>query len=99
MTPQWGVYSSNLTEAEWQRVEAVLPPAKPNGRPPKYSRRAILNSIFYVMATDCAWEDLPPDLPPAKTIHHYLQAWRGDATWRTVYQLLTAAGMGENEID
>jgi putative transposase len=48
VNPSRTAYDSDLTEAEWEQLEPLVPPVKPGGRPPKYSRREILNAIFYV---------------------------------------------------
>jgi putative transposase len=61
-------YSSDLTDAQWQFLEPFFPPVQRedgrNGRKRVYSYRAILNGIFYVLRTGCAWEMMPRDLPP-----------------------------------
>jgi transposase len=40
-------YNPDRTDTEWEQWEALVPPAKAGGRPPKHSRREILNGIFY----------------------------------------------------
>jgi transposase len=32
-------YDTDLTDAEWDRLEPLVPAAKPGGRPPKHTRR------------------------------------------------------------
>jgi putative transposase len=41
----------------------------------------ILNTIFYRERTGCAWDMLPHDLPPAKTVYDYFNKWSTDGTW------------------
>ncbi len=36
--------------------------------------REIVNAIFYVTRTGIAWEYLPHDFPPAKTVYDYAAA-------------------------
>jgi putative transposase len=50
--------------------------------------REILDAIFYVVRTGCAWRLLPHDFSPWKTVHHYLRAWREDGTWERVHAAL-----------
>src|SRR5215472_3541087 len=38
-------YDTDLTDAEWDRLEPLVPAAKPGGRPPKHTRREIVNGI------------------------------------------------------
>ena len=48
-------YPSDLTDAEWRRLEPLLPPPQPGGRPIKYPRREIVNAILYILRTGAAW--------------------------------------------
>ena len=38
-------YDTDLTDAEWNRLEPLVPATKPGGRPPKHTRREIVNGI------------------------------------------------------
>ena len=82
------VYSTDLTEAEWQILEPLVPPVKPGGRPAKYSRRKVVNAIRYVLRAGCAWRLLPHDLPPWQSVYHYFWVWRRDGTWQWIHDAL-----------
>jgi putative transposase len=43
--------------------------------------REILDAVFYIVRSGCAWRLLPHDFPPWKTVHHYFRIWRIDGTW------------------
>ena len=77
-------YPTDLTDAEWQRIEPYVPKPKPRGRPRKHPIREILNAIFYILRSGCAWRMLPHDLPPWKTVYHYSRLWRSDGTWERI---------------
>ena len=49
-------YDTDLTDAEWNYLEPLVPAAKPGGRPVKYARREILNGIFYIVRSGSAWK-------------------------------------------
>ena len=89
-------YRSDLTDAEWGKVEPLVPPPKAGGRPCKYNRREILNGILYQLRTGCSWRSLPHDLPPWKIVHHYYRVWRDDGSldyiWEAVAELGHRAG-------
>ena len=54
-------------------------------RPPRlHTWREILDSIFYIVRSGCAWCLLPRDLPLWKTIYHYFRLWRLDGTWERI---------------
>ena len=69
-------YPSDLTDAQWETVKAIVPAPKPGGRPAKYSRREVLNALLYLERTGCQWRALPHDLPPWKLVYWYFMAWR-----------------------
>jgi len=75
------LYPTDLSDAEWTILEVLIPAPKPGGRPPRWTRRQILNGIFYVVRAGCQWRLLPREFPPWKTVYHYFRAWRLDGTW------------------
>ena len=67
-------YPSDLTDTQWEIIEAMLPLPKWMGRPFKHDRRAIVDAILYVVRTGCAWRYLPVDFPPWQTVYgHFTQ--------------------------
>ena len=68
-------YESDLTDEEWKVVEPLLPAGKFGGRPRTTNVREVLNAIFYLLRTGCAWRLLLHDLPPAGIVYDYS---RGD---------------------
>ncbi len=81
-------YSSDLTDAQWQRIAPLIPPAKAGGRHRSVDIRAILNAIFYRTETGCQWRNLPHDLPPWSTAAGYYRIWRRNGTWETIHDAL-----------
>jgi putative transposase len=77
-------YPTDLKDAEWGIVSPLLPEAKAGGRPRSADLREILNAIFYRERTGCAWEMLPHDFPPAKTVYEYFNQWSQDGTWERI---------------
>ena len=74
-------YQTDLSDTEWACIEPHLPVPKAPGRPRIHPAREILNAIFYVVRSGCAWRLLPHDFPPWKTVHHYFRIWRLDGVW------------------
>src|SRR4029453_10594818 len=66
-------YPSDLTDAEWRRLEPLVPAPLPGGRPPLHPRREIVNAILYVLRTGCQWRAVPHDLPPWGTVWWYFR--------------------------
>ncbi len=82
------IYPSDLSDGEYKYLKKCLPKQKQFGRPPEHTRREILNGIFYLLRTGCAWRYLPRDYPPWKTVYHYFRAWRKSQWWKKTNQRL-----------
>jgi transposase len=50
--------------------------------------REIVNAILYVCRTGIAWEYLPHDFPPYKTVYDYYAKWETDGTTEMLHNLL-----------
>ena len=64
MTKPKQPYPTNLNDTEWMLIEQYLPKSKPKGpggRPRENTWRQILNGIFYISRSGCAWRMLPLD--------------------------------------
>jgi len=81
-------YQTDLSDAEWSCLESYLPAPKDNGRPRIYPLREILDAIFYIVRSGCAWRLLPHDFPPWKTVYYYFRFWRLDGTWERMHSAL-----------
>jgi putative transposase len=81
-------YPTDITDAQWQVLEALIPAAKPGGRPRTVNMREVLNGTFYVLRTGCAWRMLPHDLPPWGTVWYYFRTWRCNGTWQRIHDAL-----------
>ena len=57
---------------------------------PVHELREIVNAILYVNRTGIAWEYLPHDFPPCKTVYDYYAKWERDGTTAAVHDLLRA---------
>ncbi len=79
------VYPSDLSDDEWVLLAALIPPAKPGGRPRSVEIRRIVNGIFYVLRSGCAWRYLPREYGPWPTVYYYLRRWRLDGTWEQIH--------------
>jgi transposase len=84
-------YPTDLTDAEWSSLAPYLPAPKTGGRPRRHAVRDILNAIFYILRSGCAWRLMPHDLPPWKTVYHYFRLWRVQGIWQRLHAALHAA--------
>ena len=81
-------YPTDLSDQAWQRLQPLVPPPKPGGRPAKYPRREILNAILYIVRSGGAWRLVPHDLPPWAIVYHYFRQWRKEGSWTHIHDTL-----------
>lgn len=81
-------YSSDLTNAEWQILQLLLPLPKARGRRRQVDEREILNGIFYQIRNGCVWSDLPQDLPAWQTVYKYFRRWQRKGIWQQIHDAL-----------
>jgi putative transposase len=48
-------YPSDLSDAEWERLQPLIPAVRTGGRPARYARREIVNGILYILRSGAAW--------------------------------------------
>ena len=82
------VYPSDLTDSEWQVLQPLLPPPAKRGRPRARDWREILNGIFYLLRSGCAWRMLPKEFGPWSTVHDYYRRWRLQGVWEQINHTL-----------
>lgn len=69
-----------LTEAEWRRIQPLLPVPKRGPRRPH--DRAVCAAFFFAMAARVSLESLPVGcFPSADMLRTTLARWRGDGTF------------------
>ena len=84
-------YTSDLSDKEWEEIEPLLRKEvyRGAGCKGKYSRREMLNSIFYILKTGCQWTDLPHDFPPWKSVYSQFLRWRDRDLFNKINKILT----------
>jgi putative transposase len=81
-------YPTEMTDAQWQAITRLIPPAKEGGRSREVDMRSLVNSIFYLVRTGCAWRMLPKEYPPWQTVYYYFARFKKDGTWQQIHDLL-----------
>src|SRR6202021_3598127 len=83
---------SDLTDAQWERLEPLIPAAKPGGRARKTYMRAAMNAIFYLLRTGCPWRYLPRGaFPPRSTVYNIFHQFQRDGVWERIWEELHMA--------
>ncbi|WP_412538558.1 IS5 family transposase [Longispora sp. K20-0274] len=87
----------DLTNAQWDRLAAVLPVSNGMGRPPS-DRRRLIDAIRWRVRTGSPWRDMPERYGPWETAYGLFRAWQRDGTWADVLARLQAAADAEGII-
>jgi hypothetical protein len=78
-----------LSEAEWERVRALLPRQKPGQGRPRRNDRQVLEGILWVMDTGSSWRDLPEEeYGPNSTVHGRYRKWCKEGLWPRIVEAL-----------
>jgi putative transposase len=81
-------YPTSLTDDQWELIRHDLPQPSRWGRRRTVDRRQVLNAIFYVLRTGCAWRMLPHDFPRWKTVYGLFLEWRNAGIWQQIHDHL-----------
>lgn len=81
-------YGSDLTDAEWQLIEPLLPAPKPVGKDREVDLREVLNAIFYRADNGIKWRALPRDFPAWQTVYGYYRLWVRLGVWEQINEQL-----------
>jgi transposase len=77
-------YGSDLTDGEWEIIASFMPPPAKTGRPREWPMREIMNGIFYVLRSGCAWRMIPKCFPPAITVYGWFLRFRREGMFETI---------------
>lgn len=81
-------YSTDLTDAQWERIAPFLPGPCRRGRQREVDLREVINAILYISRTGCQWRNLPHDLPAKSTVWDYFARFKRDGTLQTILDAL-----------
>jgi len=81
-------YPTDINNTEWNEIKQYIDVRSNTGRPIKVDLREILNGIFYVLKTGCAWRFLPNDFPAWGTVYWYFNKWCSNGLIDTIHSFL-----------
>ncbi|WP_414626028.1 IS5 family transposase [Microbispora rosea] len=88
----------DLTNAEWERLKPLLPPAGARGG--RWSdHRTVINGVLYRARTGVPWRDLPERFGPWLTVYKRHRRWSADGTWAHLLAQVQAVQDAEGGID
>ena len=88
-----------LEEAEWARLEPLLPSSDGVRGRPFRDHRQVLEGIVFRYRTGCAWRDLPGEFGPWQTVWKRHHRFSVDGTWDRILTRLQATADAAGELD
>ena len=89
----------DLTDAQWAALAPLLPAPSIRGRPPKWTRRQLIDGIRWRIRIGSPWRDVPAEYAPWPTIYGLFRRWQRDGTWDRILSALQAKGDAQGRID
>ena len=83
-------YHTDLTDEQWNLINALIPPEKPGGRHRELDMREVINAILYVTVSGIQWRLMPHDLPNWSSTYGYFRHWRKTGDWQRIHDTLRA---------
>lgn len=80
-------------------LEPLLPASSNRGRPPKWSRRQLIDAIRWRIRTGAPWRDVPELYAPWSTVYGRFRRWQRDGTWARILASLQACADAAGKID
>jgi transposase len=65
----------DLTDAQWAILEPLFPTGIKPGRPPKWTKRQLIDGIRWRIRTGSPWRDVPACYPPWQTVYGLFRRW------------------------
>ncbi|MDA4888416.1 transposase [Streptomyces sp. MS2A] len=85
----------SLTDAQWARIEALLPDRTPRWGGRWRDHRQVIDAIAFKYRTGGPWMNLPEHFGSWKGVHNRLRKWAADGTWEKVFTALLAQADAE----
>jgi transposase len=80
---------ADLTDAQWAVLGPLLP-GSARGRPPKWTKRQLIDGIRWRVRAGAPWRDVPVEYGPWQTVYGLFRRWQRDGTWAQVLTGLQA---------
>ena len=76
-----------LTDAQWRRVQRVLPKQK-TGPEALQGDRLFIEAVLFRARTGLPWRDLPERFGPWKSVYNRFNNWAHKGHWATIFREL-----------
>jgi transposase len=88
-----------LTDAQWARLEPLLPPARPRTGRPNKDHRVVVEAILWRLRAGAPWRDLPAEFGPWQTAYSRFRRWQAAGVWGRALAALQAKADADGGFD
>jgi transposase len=78
-----------LTEAQWQTIEPIIPGKKKDPGRTAQNNRLFENAVLWVLRSGAFWSDLPERYGNWKSHHKRFTRWAKAGVWEKIFEFLT----------
>ncbi|GIH21277.1 IS5 family transposase [Rugosimonospora africana] len=80
----------DLTDAQWARLEPLLPQPKKSGRPSAWTKRQLIDGIRWRVRVGAPWRDVPDCYGSWQAIYSLFRRWQRAGVWARIVTGLQA---------
>jgi transposase len=88
-----------LSDAQWARLQPLLPPQRRPVGKPAHDHRRILNGILWKLRAGAPWRDLPARYGPWSTVACRFRRWRLAGVWDRLFAAVQSAEDRAGRVD
>ncbi|TLF90824.1 IS5 family transposase [Nocardia cyriacigeorgica] len=81
---------ADLTDAQWARLEPLLPRNKKAGRPPQWTKRQLIDGIRWRTRVGSPWRDVPEVYGSWLAVYGLFRRWQRAGVWVLILKMLQA---------
>jgi transposase len=89
---------ADLTDEQWALLAPLLPVGKKPGRPPKWSKRQLIDGVRWRVRVGAPWRDVPLVYGPWQTVYGLFRRWQRAGVWHQVLSALQSRADAEGVI-
>jgi transposase len=80
-----GVVRYELSDAQWKRIEGLLPGRVGTVGRTAGDNRQFVNGVLWVLRSGMRWQDLPERYGKYKSVHKRFSRWSASGVWDKVF--------------
>jgi transposase len=78
-----------LSEAQWRRIEGLLPGKISDPGRTAVDNRKFVNGVLWVLRSGARWSDLPNRYGQFKSVHKRFTRWARNGVWDRIFAVLS----------